>query len=432
MWLIYNILFPLVFIVLLPRFLMRICRRGGYKSGFLHRFGIYNKQIISNLKKRPRVWIHAVSVGEVNVALEFIKQLRKYDPETAFVLTATTSTGYKIAQSKTNKMDIVLYFPLDFPVIIKRVLDIIKPESLILIECEFWPNLIRLAHKKGIPVFLVNGRISDSSFKGYKKLKPFVQNTFSRFTAFCVQSEKDKSALSKLGAENSKIHITGSAKFDLTNTETEINANPFTDLLANVFPPHAKFLVGGSTWPGEELLMVNVYKKIREFDDSARLILVPRHAERTPEILSKLKNTNISIVKRSELDSNKEKLKADKFDAVLVNTTGELKFIYQLANLIFVGKSLTQHGGQNIIEPAAFAKPVVVGPFTENFPSVVKCFLNKNAIIQVHNIKEFYTVIIDLWKDDITRKQLGFKALEVVRSNSGNITAAVQIYLNNK
>jgi 3-deoxy-D-manno-octulosonic-acid transferase len=199
-WIFYNLLFPIAFLFLLPKFLKRMLRRGGYRRHFEQRFGTYGRGTLAHLTEGRRIWIHAVSVGELFVALRFIEEYRKEHPGSLFVVSTNTSTGHALAEQKLDSRDVLIYFPLDLPVVMNRVFNVLKPLRLILVECEFWPNLVRQAHKRGIPVSLINGRISDSSFKGYMLLRPFTRRLLAMINPVCMQGRQDAERIIAMGA----------------------------------------------------------------------------------------------------------------------------------------------------------------------------------------------------------------------------------------
>jgi len=214
-WLIYNLIFPLVFLCMLPYFLMRMFRRGGYRDGFEQRFGIYSAEIKEKLAAHNYIWVHSVSVGEILVAFSFMDEYRRAHPNMRFVLTTNTSTAHKMARERLDERDMLLYFPIDLPIIISRVLKMVDPLKLVLVECELWPNLLRMAHKRAVPLCLINGRMSDSSFKGYKWIGFLTRPVLELFRTVCVQSEKDAERYCELGVASANLHRLGSAKFDV-------------------------------------------------------------------------------------------------------------------------------------------------------------------------------------------------------------------------
>jgi len=345
-WFLYNLLFLFGFLLLLPRFIYRMCRRGGYRHNFMQRAACYDHTVRSKLAPGDRIWVQAVSVGEVFVALRFMEELRARQPDVRFVLSTNTSTGHAIAKERINSVDQLIYFPVDFPAVMSSVL-----------------NLIRI---------LVNGRISEHSYAGYRKLRVFTRRILEQVDLLCVQSDGDAERLRALGAPAERVHVMGSAKYEVVCSDSQREAHAASLLELAGIGDEQPVLLGGSTWPGEERVLLDIYIALREEHPGLMLVLAPRHVERTPEVLKEIDQCGLSVVQRS----------------TLLDSTGELTSFYPHADIIFIGKSLTQHGGQNIIEPAMFGKPIVVGPNMENFPVVIDDFLEAGAIVQVADATE--------------------------------------------
>ncbi len=424
LWIIYNLLFPVVFLFMLPKFLSRMMRRGGYFQHFEQRIGHFGHNTKTQIREHRRVWVHAVSVGEIYVALRFMKAYREVHPETFFALSTTTSTGHAIARKELDPRDVLFYFPVDLPIVIKKVLRIVDPIRLILIEGEIWPNLIRLADKQGISISLINGRMSERSYKNYRKLRPLMADVLRRIHPICVQGDIDAGRLIGVGAPADSVRVMGTVKFDVAER------NPVGEKIAeNIMrqlniPADAIVLLGGSTWPGEEAVLCDLYKKLRVEHKNLFLIIVPRHVERADEVVHCMEERSLSFVRRSQFDGSDE---TETPDVLFIDTTGELRNFYSVADIIFVGKSLLEHGGQNPIESAMCGKAVVVGPNMENFPAVMPVFLEKNALIQVENIPALETAIANLLADEPTRAALGERAAQVVDENRGMIQKTVQL-----
>ncbi len=425
-WFLYNILFAVGYIALLPHFLMRMKRRGGYARNFSQRFAHYAPEILERLQRERRVWIHAVSVGELYVALKLMKEWRARAAGARFVLTVNTSTAHAIAERELPVQDVLLYFPADFPWIARRALDAINPGALVLVEVELWPNLIRFAHKRGVPVILANGRLSDRSFGRYRKVKFLSQRILPMVDMFCMQSQQDADRIVALGAPQDRVRMLGTAKYDVATVDHSGEVQARNLLRAAGVQEGDKIFLGGSTWPGEEGLLLDVFKGLKTRYRNLVLVLAPRHAERTPEVVQEIKAHMRTFVRRSEMKSGNPP-RASRPDVFLLDTTGELKNFYSCADVIFIGKSLTQHGGQNIIEPALLAKPIVVGPNMENFKSVMEDFLQAGAIAQIKNLQDLRRTIDDLMADDKRRRAMGDAAAKVVAEKSGAIARTLDL-----
>ena len=421
-WILYNLLFPIGFLLMLPKFILRMAQRGGYRRHFEQRLGIYGRGTTAHLAKGRRIWIHAVSVGELFVALRFIEEYRKEHPEALFVLSTNTSTGHALAEQKMDRRDVLIYFPVDLPLVMYRVFNQIKPLKLILVECEFWLNLIQQAHRRGLPISLINGRISDSSFKGYMTFRPFARHLLEMINPVCMQGRQDAERIIAMGARPETVKILGTAKYDLPPPAADADSKARAVLQKISVSENALILLGGSTWPGEEEALCQIYKNLRPQHPELFLVLVPRHAERREEAVKAIESQGLSYVLRSQMNNNG----AAKPDVLVVDTTGELMNFYAVADVVFVGKSLCEHGGQNPIEPALFGKPIVVGPNMENFPSVMDDFLAAKALRQTVDFQTLEKTVAELLADSTVRAQLGAAARGVIESRRGVINKMVE------
>ena len=373
-WFVYNILFSVAYLAMLPSFLLRMKRRGGYKARMGDRFAKYPGDILakfSNGCTSRRIWIHAVSVGEVQVAGQLMRAIRGVDPSVCFVFSTTSSTGWRTAEREVSENDILIYNPLDFPRLVKKSFDAISPKAIILTETEIWPNFIREAKKRGIPLFLANARISDRSAPRYKMLKCFFGDVFRCFTKIYAQSDLDADRLADAGAERSRIEVTGSFKFDVAKRRPDKEAE------LRGWVGDGRMLLGGSTWPGEDEALLRIYSGLPE---DIKLVIAPRHFEKADAVEENIRNAGFGCVRRSRGESAAAGRNRSVF---LADTTGELMGLFGIASAAFVGKSLCEHGAQNMIEPCLCGIPTVVGPYTENFRPVMSDLLAADAIVQV-------------------------------------------------
>ena len=423
-WILYNILFVIGFTLMLPRFLFRMARRGGYRKDFEQRFGRYQPDVEDRLAAGERIWVHAVSVGELFVALRLMREWRERRPGLRFVLTTTTSTGHTLARKELPPEDVLLYFPLDLPFIMRRVLDLIRPKAIVLVELELWPNLIRLAHERAIPVMLVNGRVSDHSFGGYQKLRYFTRRVLPMMDLFCVQTRLDGERLAALGAPANRVRLLGSAKYDVAEASDGGAAAAEELLRAALITEHHQILLGGSTWPGEEDALLDVYKGMKTRHRNLVLVLAPRHVERAADVVRQIKEHAMTFVRRSELAKAAPRAMPQVF---LLDTTGELKNFYACADVIFVGKSLTQHGGQNPIEPAMYGKAIVCGPHMENFRGVVEDFRRADAMVQVPDLQNLRRAVDELLASQSRRIAMGQRAERLVQEKKGAVARTLEL-----
>ena len=384
-WALYNFLFALTFPFLLPGFLLRMLRRGGYAARMGDRFALYPKAVSDRFRAggaaRP-VWIHAVSVGEVQVAGQLMREWRKAEPDVAFCFSTTSSTGWKMAEREVTARDTLIYNPLDFPNFVKSALATVRPRAVVLTESEIWPVFIRRVKKLGLPLFLVNARVSDRSAPRYARAKWIFKDVFRCFTRIFAQSELDRARLVAGGADAATVAVTGSFKFDVAHR----NAAKEAELRAWI-GGSGKILLGGSTWPGEDEMLLRVYKKLA--DANVTLVLAPRHFEKADQVEANIRAAGFACVRRSRGDAAQAPR-----SVFLADTTGELMGLYGLADAVFVGKSLCAHGSQNMIEPCLCGKPTVVGPYTENFRPVMSDLLDADAIVQARDESEIERTIL--------------------------------------
>ena len=434
MFLLYNILFFFGFLVLSPYYLWRMRRRGGYAKDFGQRFGLYRPEVREQLAKGGAIWIHSVSVGETNAVALVVCKLRALYPANPIVWSTTTSTGYAEIRKRKPSGVVPLYYPLDFPWIVNRVLRLIQPRALVLAESEIWPNMIRTLARAGIPVALINAKISPRSHRRYLKLGPITQQTFGHLSLVAAQEQEDIERLAALGVPRDRIHVVGSLKFDtaipIGAGSTGVPAcdpgtagDPWASLLKLGVAPCDPILVGGSTWPGEEETLFDLVRELRTEFPKLFLVVVPRHAERTNEIVQIAKHKRVKMALRTELDADRDA------ECLLVNTTGELRAFYEVATLVFVGKSLfvVEKSLQNPIEAAALGKPVIVGPHIESFEAIVKRFVSAGAMIQVRDVEGLQTEVIKLLRDESLRKMVGGKARQIVDENRGAVERTVRL-----
>ena len=375
-WLAYNVLFAIAYAAMMPFFLLRMKRRGGYKARMGDRFSKYPGDIATKLSADPsRIWIHAVSVGEVQVAGQLMRAIRKTDPSVRFVISTTSSTGWRTAEKEVSEDDVLIYNPLDFPHLVRKAFDIVRPRAVILTETEIWPNFIREAKRRNVPLFLANARISDRSAPRYRALKCFFGEIFGCFSKIYVQSDLDAKRLADAGADRNTMEITGSFKFDVAKRRPEKEAE------LRAWAGEGRILLGGSTWPGEDEALLRI---LPDLPQDVKLVIAPRHFEKADAVEANIAKAGFRCVRRSRGELAAGSALGDPRRAVfLADTTGELMGLFGIASAAFVGKSLCAHGSQNMIEPCLCGIPTLVGPYTENFRPVMSDLLAADAIVQV-------------------------------------------------
>ncbi len=408
-YLIYNLLLPLLLLVGFPAFIIKGIRRGGLARNFGQRLGFFDKETTAALAKDGNLWMHAVSVGEVFVALKIIRALHKTNPAQPIVLSTTTTTGFRVAEENLESPNVtVIHNPVDLPWVAASVLRRINPEKLILVEAEIWPNLVGLAKRRGIPVCLVNARLSPRSEKRYQKFRALIEPIFSLVDLAAVPFEVDRQRWSSIGIREEIIDVVGSVKFDeskdlapppeqITELQNWLSENGLD--CAN-----SRILLAGSTHDGEEQMAVWVWRNLREEFKNLALVIVPRHQERGAEIATQLDAMGVDLTLlrggpnrvRSETQQGTV---SDGETVYVANTTGELRSWFQLADVVMVGKSFTGKGGQNPVEPVLAGKPVIVGPNMQNFSDVVSDLIRVDGITQVADEKGWQEAAAEFLRD---------------------------------
>ena len=422
----YNIFFIIFFVLSSPYYFMRMRRRGNWQQGFGQRFGKYDSNLKQTLTNRHTLWMHAVSVGEVNACLQLIGALEPRLPNVKIVVSTTTTTGMGELQRRLPTRIGRIYYPIDRRRCVNRALATIRPSAILLVEAEIWPNFLWRAKARGIPFFLVNARLSDRSYRGYKLFGFLFKPLFASFAGVGAQNEADAARLRDVGCRPEAIQIVGSLKFDAAKLEERRLLDVPAMLRQLGVPPGARLLVGGSTHPGEESILAEKFLQLRVRFPDLFLVLVPRHFERSRDVGRELEARGIKFVYRNEIQSG-TLMQPGQVDCLLVNTTGELKYFYEQATVIFVGKSLTAQGGQNPIEPGALGKAMVFGPNMQNFAEAVRSFLAQNGAVQVQDAAELGKTLDELLADTARREQLGRNALKVVRENAGALGRTVDM-----
>lgn len=425
-WFLYNILFFIAGLFLLPHFYLKMKRRGGYKANFKNRFGRYTPEQLKNIGEGGAILIHAVSVGEVGVAFQFMASMREVNPNQRFVISTTSSTGWKEAEKRLTENDTLIYNALDLPIFVNRELDRIKPSAFITVETEIWPNLIRACARRSIPMFIVNGRISDKTAPTYRKLRFWFGPVLRLFKLILVQSDLDASRFISAGANPETIQVTGSFKFDVAK-RNEVKEAMWKELLEkSAFNAPQMILLGASTWDGEEALLLDTYKALSQKYPNLRLILVPRHFERREVVEKEISARGLNSVRKSDLDSGAYKVKplTDR-DVILADTTGEIMGLFPFAAVTVIGRTFRSQGGQNMIEPCLVGVPTIVGPETQNFRPVMADLLASKAIIQLSKDEELIPELDRLLGDETARKELGTTASKAVLARRGVVNHCV-------
>ncbi len=428
MRLLYNILFTVFFWLSAPYYFLKMWRRGHWVKGFSQRFGRYNAKLKQAITNRHVIWIHAVSVGEVNISTQLIRALEPRVPNLKIVVSTTTSTGMERLLHNLPSHIQKIYYPIDRRKYVQRALHTIRPQAIILVEAEIWPNFLWRSFDRGVPVILVNARLSEKSYRGYRRFSWLFRNLFEGFTGVGCQNESDAQRLRDLGCQPQAIQVVGNMKFDAAKVE-ERRVLDVPRLLRQLgVSESARLLVAGSTHSGEEALLADVFLQLKDRFPELFLVVVPRHFERGKEAGSNLAARGIRFVYRSEI-TPALRLGPGEIECLLVNTTGELRFFYQEATAVFIGKSLLAHGGQNPIEPGAMGKAIVFGPHMENFSAIAKTLVDRGGAVQVRKASELAEAFAELLSHPERLRQLGENALAVVNENLGAIERTVDMII---
>ena len=416
MYLIYTALLAAGLLVSLPYWLMQRLRHGKYRAGLGERLGRIPQRLAAQ-PARPAIWIHAVSVGEVLAVNGLATELTKRFPQHRVVVSTTTDTGQRLARTRFGAEN-VFYFPLDFAFAIRPYFRLLQPELVVTAETEFWPNFLRLAHASGARIAVVNARISDRSWSGYRRLRRFLAGVLRNVDLFLAQTDEDARRLADIGAPAERIHVTGNLKFDVPAP----TAPPIIASLRGAFQQASTgpVIVCGSTVDGEEPILLQAFVNVLASHPRAVMILAPRHPERFGVVAKLLEQLGIRFWRRSLWSGD-----PIVGGVLLIDTIGELAALYALADIAFVGGSLVPRGGHNIVEPALHCVPIVVGNHTENFRDIVSLFQSRDAV-RVVGPAEFPLVLMELIANPAERIALGRRAGETLRAQMGGTQRTLQ------
>lgn len=459
------ILYDIIFAVFTLCYLSIYIFKNKFHPGFGMRLGFSPKALREKLKGQRPIWLHAVSVGEVAASIKLIEQLRVEFPDKEIVISTVTPTGNKVAASIAGDQISLIYLPLDFSFIVKRVVSIINPSILIIAETEIWPNLISVISKRGIPIVTVNSRISDSSFKGYRMLKFLIAPILNKINFFCAQAKIDADRLAALGVKADKIEVTGNMKFDNANIgNISKDGGDYAKVYREKLRLRAedKLLIAASTHPGEEEIILNIYKNLKSEFSSLKLLIAPRHPQRAkdvgklaqeywfaPLLVSQIKPSSREACDLASGGEAIPYLKRDCFvtspnqgflamtksglvnrqEVFILDTIGQLIYFYAASDIVFVGGSLIKKGGHNILEPAFFAKPIVFGPHIFNFRDMTALFLSVEAAMQAQDAGVLQENIKTLLVDSNKAALLGVRAKDLLEKNKGATAKNLKIIL---
>ena len=395
----------------------------GRPAAIAERFGFVPEPSVQTLSGCDVIWVHAVSVGETIAVAPLVSEMKRRWPNRKIVVSNVTETGREVA-GKLPDVDLRIYFPFDYQFAAARLLRLVKPSLVIVVETEIWPNFLRAARIMGIPVVMVNGRISDRSFGRYLKLKWFFRPVLADVSAFCMQTPEDARRIADIGADVAKIHVTKNLKYDvplslLTDEEKSVLRTRY------LIPDSTAVFTAGSTHPGEEEQVVSAYKNLCMAGWDCFLVLVPRHPERAGQVGDMLNGSGISYTLLSQLEKRQDAFKSG--DAILVDTVGELTRFYSLSDMVFVGGSLVPTGGHNILEPASFGVPVIFGPHMQNFREITSLILQWQAGLQVQDREGLQTALEGLLSNSAERSATGARGVRMLEACRGATSCHMQV-----
>lgn len=425
-WLL-NGIYSVLAICIAPVILWKRFRTGKYRDGWSQKLW---GSLPSRTSTRECLWFHAVSVGEVLQLRTVLQQLLTRHPDVDIVISTTTSTGHSVAREQFPQHT-VCYFPLDFTWSVRRAIRRIQPSAIVLVELELWPNFIRTASAMQVPLALINGRISEKSFRGYRRIRVLMQRLFARFELLAVQDDTYAERLIALGAPEDVVHVTGSVKFDGVKTDRNNSLTHSIRESLGLKTDEIVFLAGSTQSPEEEVA-IRIWLELRETFPNLRLVLVPRHQERFEDVANLVKRFGLPLVRRSVVrDARTSSLaQTDETPVVLVDTLGELNACWGFVDLAFVGGTLSVgRGGQNMIEPAGYGAAVVVGPDTKNFRSVVDLLITGDAIRVAQNADELQAVITGWLQNPAEAREMGRRAQQLVLTQQGATTRTCELLL---
>lgn len=415
----YSALTAIAMVALAPYFLLQGLRRGKYLGNFRERMGYLPESLARDLAGGTAIWVHAVSVGEVLASKPVVDGLRQRFPERPIFVSTTTATGQQLARDRIRSASGIFYFPFDWSAPVRRAFRTIRPGLVVILETEIWPNFMREAQRAGVPVVFVNGRVSGRSMRRFRRFRRLVGPLFERALGhaelFLAQSGEDAKRLEEMGASEEKIEVTGNLKYDIEPPAQ----SAFGEWLAGQIKQQERWpvLVAGSVVAGEEEAVLAAYDIVQRRWRHALLVLAPRKPERFDAAEALVQERGWNVVRRSKIDMDGSL--DENCDVLILDSIGELAGIYSLGDAVFVGGSLVNSGGHNILEPAWFGKPPIFGPSMENFREIAARFSSARAAIQVASGEKLGAAWAELIDDSVTSEHMGRKARALVESNRG-------------
>ncbi len=414
-YLLYELILYISVLFLVPFYLYRGLRYGKARHGLRERLGIYAQNFCSLLRGRKVIWVHAVSVGETRAAIPLLRAMRERYPDAVLLLSNVTETGREIAAG-VAEVDHYIFFPFDLRWIVRKAFDIIQPDVIVLVETEIWPNFVLEAKRRKIPVILINGRISDRSFPRYRMAGKVMLPILDSIADYCMQSEQDSRRIRRLGAPSGRVQVTGNLKFDMQQPSIDpADLEAFRHELK--LPENGRLWVAGSTHDGEAAPLLEVYLRLREICPELFLVLVPRHPERCRQVQEDLAKLGVAATLRSTLAMSPRTLQPG--EVLIVDTVGEVLKLYSLADVVFVGGSLVNVGGHNILEASLLKKPVLYGANMQNFREIARLVRAAHAGLQVKNAEDLYRQMRLLLENPEELHRIGENGYHLFEKNRG-------------
>jgi len=390
--LLYTLLFPLALLAILPRYVARMLKRGDFRRDFGQRFARYSPALRERWTHGTWLWVHAVSVGELLIALKLLDELHRRHPAWQFVVSSTTSTAHALASARQQDWWVPVYTPVDFGPVVRRALDAVRPRAVILTESEMWPAFIWTAARRKLPVLLVNARVSPRSARRYRRFAPLLRGVTRYLSAVGLQEPAHTALWSHLGVPANRLHLTGSVKYDPAAGDGTVR--DFRPVLERFgFTPGEPVVLAGSTHDGEEEILARALAALRQDFPAAHLVLAPRHVERTADIAAHLTKAGFRVARRTAAPDGTTP------DILLLDTTGELRDWYACADIVFIGKSLAGRGGQNPVEAILAQRPVLFGPHMENFATLRDALLAAGGAVEVEDAAALAAAAAALLRD---------------------------------
>ncbi len=412
----YTIISHILSLLALPFFLLKMLLTGKYRRGLAQRFGFFPPNIPVSLSGCPRIWAHAVSVGEVIALSPVVTELKRVFPASSIVISTTTETGQEMAKQEISEADVYIYFPLDLLLIVKKVISLIKPDLFITCESELWPCFLHRVKKCGAKTMLVNGRISESSTRHYRRLKPLFQKVLADFDYIGMSSDRDRRRIESIGGNSKKINVTGNSKYDKLIDQIKPSYEGEMRRLLKIGSDETVF-IAASTHRGEEAIIFQTYKTLREHFPQLFLIVIPRHRERGYEVKRLAEKMGLgACILRSRLGQEKERTVER---VIVMDSIGELFKTYSLGTIIFCGGSLVPKGGQNILEAAAWGKTVLYGPSMEDFVDARQTLEEVGAGFTIKGLPDLVEKGLYLLKNREEREKLGNLAKDAILNKTG-------------